>query len=62
MILKLARITEDCNPKDFEKSFELGAELGAKHMIMSAWTSRRDDRNFLIDILLRGHVDLAKKF
>ena len=59
--IELARITEDCNPKDFEKSFELGAELGAKHMIMSAWTSRRDDRNFLIDIYSET-CDLAKNF
>ncbi len=30
-------------------------------MIMSAWTSRRDDRNFLIDIYSET-CDLAKNF
>ena len=48
--MELARITDDCDPKSFEPAMALGAELGAKHMIMSAWTGRRDDRNFLIDM------------
>ena len=48
--IELARITEDSNPKEFEAALEAGGELGAKHMIMSAWTNRRDDRNFLIDV------------
>ena len=47
--IEIARITEDCDPRDFEAALELGGELGARHMIMSAWTPRRDDRNFLID-------------
>lgn len=48
--IELARITEDCDPRDFEPALELGGELGARHMIMSAWTTRRDDRNFLLDV------------
>lgn len=47
--IELARITEDCDPRDFEPALEMGGELGARHMIMSAWTPRRDDRNFLLD-------------
>ena len=47
--VELARITEDCDPRDFEAALELGGELGARHMIMSAWTPRRDDRNFILD-------------
>lgn len=47
--IELARITEDCDPRDFEAALELGARLNAKHMIMSAWTKRRDDRNFILD-------------
>ncbi|WP_415717604.1 sugar phosphate isomerase/epimerase family protein [Roseibium sp.] len=47
--IELARITEDCDPRGFERALELGGELGAKRMIMSAWTQTRDDRNFLID-------------
>ena len=47
--VELARITEDCDPRSFEPACELGGELGAKRMIMSAWTTDRTDRNFLID-------------
>ena len=47
--VELARITEDCDPRRFEPALELGGELGAKRLIMSAWTKNRDDRNFLID-------------
>lgn len=47
--VELARITDDCDPKKFVPAIELGAELGAKRMIMSAWTSTRSDRQFLID-------------
>ncbi|MEC8040099.1 MAG: sugar phosphate isomerase/epimerase [Pseudomonadota bacterium] len=48
--VELARITEDVDPRSFERALELGGELGARHMIMSAWTPTRDDRNFLIDV------------
>ena len=47
--IELARITEVCDPPSFEPAIELGAEIGAKHMIMSAWTQDRHDRSFLID-------------
>ena len=48
--IELARITDDCDPRSFEAALELGGEVGAKHMIMSAWTTRRDYRNFLLDV------------
>ena len=48
--VELARITEDVDPRSFERALELGGELGAERMIMSAWTNTRDDRNFLIDV------------
>lgn len=48
--VEIARITEDCDPRKFERALELGGELGAQRMIMSAWTEVRDDREFLIDI------------
>ncbi|WP_299948559.1 sugar phosphate isomerase/epimerase [uncultured Ruegeria sp.] len=48
--VELARITEDVDPRSFEPSLEIGGELGAKRMIMSAWTNTRDDRDFLIDV------------
>ncbi|MEM7445337.1 MAG: sugar phosphate isomerase/epimerase [Pseudomonadota bacterium] len=47
--IELARITEDCDPRAFEPALELGGEIGAKRLIMSAWTKTRDDRNFLVD-------------
>ena len=47
--VELARITEDCDPRSFEPALELGGELGAKRLIMSAWTRDRTDRNFLVD-------------
>ena len=47
--VELARITDDCNPQNFKPALELGGELGAKRVIMSAWTSTRTDRDFLID-------------
>jgi len=47
--IEIARITEECDPKSFEPALELGGEIGAKRLIMSAWTQTRDDRNFLID-------------
>lgn len=59
--IELARITDDCDPRDFEPALELGGELGAKHMIMSAWTTRRDDRNFLLDVYSET-CDLAAPF
>ena len=59
--IEIARITEDCDPREFERALELGGELGAKHMIMSAWTTRRDDRNFLLDVYAET-CDLAAPF
>ncbi|TRD16244.1 sugar phosphate isomerase/epimerase family protein [Palleronia caenipelagi] len=48
--IELARITEDVDPRSFEPALALGSEIGARRMIMSAWTPTRDDRNFLIDV------------
>jgi len=48
--IELARITEDVNPSSFEPALEIGGEIGAKHLIMSAWTKSRDDRDYLIDV------------
>lgn len=59
--IELARITEDCDPRDFEPALALGGELGARHMIMSAWTQRRDDRNFLLDVYAET-CDLAAPY
>ena len=47
--IELARITDHCDVKSFEPAIEVGAELGARHLITSAWTTNRDDRNYVID-------------
>lgn len=59
--IELARITEDCNPSSFEHAMALGAELGARHLLVSAWTQSRDDRNFIVDTY--GEIcTLAKQY
>lgn len=47
--LELARILPDHDPKAYLPAMEVGAELGAKHVISSAWTTEPDDRDFLIE-------------
>ena len=59
--IELASITEDCDPREFEAALELGGELDARHMVMSAWTTRRDDRNFLLDVYSEA-CDLAAPY
>ena len=59
--VELARLTEDVNPRDFVPALELGGELEAQRMIMSAWTKTRDDRNFLIDVYAET-CDLARPY
>lgn len=59
--IELARITDDCDPRDFVQAIELGGELEAKRLIMSAWTSRRDDRSFIIDCFAKT-CELAAPF
>ena len=59
--VELARLTEDVDPRDFVPALELGGELDAQRMIMSAWTKTRDDRNFLIDVYAET-CDLARPY
>lgn len=47
--LELARILDDVDPKSYLAAMEAAAELGAKHVISSAWTTDRTDRNFIVD-------------
>lgn len=37
--IELARIYDSCDVHSYEKAIEIGAELGAKHLISSLWTS-----------------------
>jgi sugar phosphate isomerase/epimerase len=47
--IELACITRDREPESYERAFEVGAELGAKHVISSAWTKETNDRAFLVE-------------
>ncbi len=47
--LELARIVEDVDPRSYLPAMEVAAELGARHVISSAWTTNRNNRNFVID-------------
>lgn len=47
--LELARIVENLDPRIYLPAMEAAAELGAHHLITSAWTVDPDDRNYLVD-------------
>jgi len=47
--LELARILADRDPKTYVPAMEVAAELGAHHLISSAWTSDRTDRDFIVE-------------
>ncbi|MFW2366199.1 MAG: sugar phosphate isomerase/epimerase family protein [Desulforhopalus sp.] len=59
--LELARIVEDVDPRSYLPAMEVAAGWGARHVISSAWTARRDDRNFIVDSYAEI-CDLAKPF
>ncbi len=59
--LELARILADNDPKSYVPAMEVAAELGARHVISSAWTTDRTDRNFLIE-RFSEICDLARSF
>lgn len=47
--VELARIISTTDVKSYEPAMEVGAELGGRSLIASAWTNNVDDRNFVID-------------
>jgi sugar phosphate isomerase/epimerase len=47
--LELARILDNVTPETYLPAMEVAAELGARHIITSAWTQERNERNFIID-------------
>ena len=47
--LELARILDDADSRSYLPAMEAAAELGAKHVISSAWTADSTGRNFIID-------------
>ncbi len=59
--IELARILRDVDLKSYVPAMEMGADLGAKHLISSAWTDIRIDRNFIVESFAEI-CDLAKPF
>jgi len=47
--VELARILADSDPKSYVPAMEVAAELGARHLISSAWTGDRTDRDFVVE-------------
>jgi sugar phosphate isomerase/epimerase len=47
--LELARILPHVAPAAYEPAMEVAAELGARHVICSAWTTKAGDRSFLVE-------------
>jgi sugar phosphate isomerase/epimerase len=47
--IELARILADRDPKTYVPAMEAAAELGARHIISSAWTTDRSDRDFIVE-------------
>ncbi len=47
--LELARIVEGIEPKFYVPAMETAAELGAKHVISSAWTGDKTDQSFIVE-------------
>ena len=59
--IELARILPDIDPKTYLPAMEVGAELGARHLISSAWTTDPTDRDFIVERYAEI-CDLAKPF
>lgn len=57
--LELARIIEDVDPRSYLPAMEAAAELGAKHVISSAWTTESTNHTFIVDRFAEI-CDLAK--
>ena len=59
--IELARIVADVDPKTYLPAMETAAELGARHVISSAWTRDRMDRDWIVERY--GEIcDLARPF
>ncbi|OUD08830.1 hypothetical protein BVC71_08900 [Marivivens niveibacter] len=47
--VELARILRDHDPREYERAFAAGAELGCTQAISSAWTDVRNDGSFVVE-------------
>lgn len=59
--LELARILTDRDPRTYIAAMEASAELGASHVISSAWTAESNNRSFIIERYAEI-CDLAKPY
>ncbi len=59
--IELARIMTDKDPKAYIPAMEVGASLGARHVISSAWATDRMDSNFISERYMEI-CDLARPF
>ena len=59
--IELARILPDIDPKTYVPAMEAAAELGARHVISSAWPADCADRDFIVERYAEI-CDLAKPF
>ena len=59
--IELASISDHCNVGSFEPAIEVGARFGASKLIASAWTSKMNDRNYIVDTFAQI-CDLAKPY
>ena len=59
--IELARILAETDPKTYVPAMETAAELGGRHVISSAWTTDRTDRNFIVERYAEI-CDLARPF
>ncbi len=59
--IELARILVDEDPKTYEPAMEAAAELGGRHVISSAWSTDRSDRDFIVERYAEI-CDLARPF
>lgn len=59
--IEIISITENYDVNSYLPAIEAGVAFGAKKLVASAWTKRRDDRNFLVDAY--GSIcDLAQPY
>ena len=47
--IELLTIREQCDVASYESAMAVGAELGAKYLVVSAWTNDADDQPYLVD-------------
>ena len=59
--IELARILAGQDAKTYAPAMEAAAELGARHVIASAWTTDRSDRDFIVESYAEI-CDLARPF